>query len=95
MAGGATWPKSKHVDQIRASGLFRFVREVHCHGEGTIDARRLIGLAHSIGGPQALFDGRAPEVDATLATLRATAERELGDRTWPTVTGYTVRLGIK
>ena len=68
---------------------------MQCHGEGTIDARRLIGLAHSIGGPRALFDGRAPEVDATLATLHATAERQLGDRTWPTVTGYTIRLGIK
>jgi hypothetical protein len=68
---------------------------VHCHGQGTIDARGLIGLAHSIGGPLALFDGRAPEVEATLHTLRATAERELGDRRWPAVTGYTIRLGVK
>jgi len=94
-AGAATWPKSQHIDRIRGSGLFRFAREVHCHGEGTIDAERLTGLAHSIGGPLALFDGRAPEVEATLATLRATAQRELGDREWPTVTGYTIRLGVK
>src|SRR2546427_3821565 len=46
-AGATTWPKSEHIDRLRASGLFRFAREVHCHSEGTIDARRLIGLAHS------------------------------------------------
>jgi SAM-dependent methyltransferase len=94
-AGAATWPKSGHIDRIRASGLFRFAREVHCHGEGTIDAGRLIGLAHSIGGPLALFDGRAPEVAATMDTLRETAQRVLGDGEWPTVTGYTIRLGVK
>jgi SAM-dependent methyltransferase len=94
-AGTATWPKPEHIDRIRSSGLFRFAREVHCHGEGTIDAGRLIGLAHSIGGPLALFDGRAPEVSATMDTLRETAQRVLGDRWWPTLTGYTIRLGVK
>lgn len=94
-AGAATWPKSEHIDRIRASGLFRFAREVHCHAEGTIDAGGLIGLAHSIGGPLALFDGRAPDVGATMDTLRETAQRVLGGRRWPTVTGYTIRLGVK
>jgi SAM-dependent methyltransferase len=94
-AGAATWPKSEHIDQIRVTGLFRFAREVHCHGEGTIDVHELIGLAHSIGGPLALFDGRAPEVAATMDALRETAQRELGDLRWPTVTGYTIRLGVK
>jgi SAM-dependent methyltransferase len=94
-AGAATWPKSGHVDQIRGSGHFRHVREVHCHGEGTIDAEGLAGLAESIGGPLGLFDGGAPEVESTLETLRATAERRLGDATWPSVTGYAVRLGIR
>ncbi len=94
-AGAATWPKSGHLAQIRDSGHFRYVREVHCHGSGTIDARQLIGLAHSIGGPIGLFDGRAPEVEATLERLRETATRILGDREWPAITGYTIRLGVR
>jgi hypothetical protein len=93
-AGATTWPKSEHIDRLRASGLFRFAREVHCHGEGTIDAGRLIGLAHSIGGPLALFDGRAPDVTDTMDTLRETAQRVLGKQEWPALTGYTIRLGV-
>ena len=93
-AGAATWPKSGHLEQIRSSGLFAYAREVQCHAERTIDARRLIGMARSIGGPLALFEGRAPEVAATLIALRETAERVLGSDEWPALTGYTIRLGV-
>jgi ubiquinone/menaquinone biosynthesis C-methylase UbiE len=94
-AGAATWPKSRHIVQIRESGHFRHAREMHCHGSGTLDATQLVGLAHSIGGPIALFDGRAPEVATTLEALRETAARVLGDRPWPALTGYTIRLGVR
>ena len=93
-AGGATWPKSGHLEQIHSSGLFGYAREVQCHAEGTIDARRLVGMAHSIGGPLALFDSRATEVATTLEALRETAARVLGSREWPALTGYTIRLGV-
>ena len=93
-AGATTWPKSGHLGQIEQSGHFRHSREVHCHAEDAIDADRLIGLAQSIG-PLGAFDGCAPEVEATLAVLRETAGRALGDREWPALRSYTIRLGVR
>lgn len=92
-AGATTWPKHEHLAQLRASRRFRFTREVRCHADGTIDAAGLVGLAHCIG-PSELFGDRAPEVATTMAELRATADRVLGDRPWPMLVGYTIRLGI-
>jgi SAM-dependent methyltransferase len=94
-AGAVTWPKREHVDRIRASGHFRFAREVVCHGAGEVDARRLIGMAESIGGPRVIFGDQAPEVGETFERLREVAERVLGDRTWPMHVGYRVRIGVR
>ncbi|MDX6544645.1 MAG: hypothetical protein QOG02_419 [Gaiellales bacterium] len=93
-AGATTWPKSGHLGQIEESGHFRYSREVHCHAEDAIDADRLVGLAQSIG-PLALFDGADPEVEATLAALRETADRVLDNRVWPALRSYTIRLGVR
>jgi SAM-dependent methyltransferase len=94
-AGAVTWPKDRHLDQIRASGAFRFARELVCHGAGELDARRVIGLAESIGGPRAIFGDEAPEVAETFERLCATAERVLGDTPSPVLVGYRVRLGVR
>jgi SAM-dependent methyltransferase len=94
-AGAATWPKQRHLDQIRSSGHFRFARELVCHGFDESSAERVVGLAESIGGPRALFDGSAPEVEATFARLRDVARTILGERPWPMVVCYRVRVGVK
>jgi SAM-dependent methyltransferase len=94
-AGAASWPKHRHIDQIRACAAFGFAREVHCHGRGTIDAEQLVGLAQSIGGPIELFGDAAPEVADTLDALARTAREVLADRQAPALTGYTIRLGIR
>ncbi len=94
-AGAATWPKERHLARIGASGHFRFVREVVCHGSDRTDAARVIGLAESVGGPAALFGGEAPEVEETFAQLRDTALRLLGGRELPMVVCYRVRFGVK
>ena len=94
-AGSASWPKQLHLEQIRASGHFRFAREVVCHGCQETDAARLIGLAESLGGPAGLFEGQAPEVTESTRLLAETAHRVLGERTWPMFVCYRVRLGVK
>ena len=93
-AGASTWPKHQHLQRLRESGLFAHTREVHCHADVELDAGHLIGMAYSIGGPVEIFGDGAPEVGDTLAALRATAERVLGDRQRPALIGYTIRLGI-
>lgn len=94
-AGAATWPKERHADQIRASGLFDDVRELGCAGWDEVDAERAIGLAESIGGPRAIFGDQAPEVTATFERLRNTARTVLGDRSAPMLLRYRIRAGIK
>lgn len=94
-AGSKTWPKQRHLEQIRASGHFRFTREIVCHGWQQTDAAKLTGLAESLGGPSELFGGEAPEFDQTFQLLSETAEGVLGERTWPMAVCYRVRLGVK
>ena len=92
-AGASAWPKETHLERIRASGRFRFTRELVCHGVGETGAERLVGLATSIGGPQTLF-GDAPEVTEAFAELEHVARTVLGDRSWPMVICYRIRVGI-
>jgi len=93
-AGASTWPKEQHLKQIRSSGYFRYVREAVCHSCGETDADRLIGLAESIGGPQAIFGDAAPEVTQTFKQLRTLARRTL-QRPHPIVHCYRIRTGSK
>jgi SAM-dependent methyltransferase len=92
-AGSSFWPKSQHADRIRESGLFAFVREVHCHGELVADGRRIIELAHSLGGPSDIFDGQAPELNEAADELAALA-LELLPQPRSMLLGYSIRLGI-
>jgi SAM-dependent methyltransferase len=94
-AGATSWPKELHLDQIQASGRFRYVREVVANGWWETDAERMVGLAESIGGPHELFGDAAPEVGETFDCLRETATRVLGNRTWRALLCYRIRAGIK
>jgi SAM-dependent methyltransferase len=94
-AGSASWPKERHLDEIRASGRFRYAREVVAGGWWETDAERMIGLAESIGGPREMFGDAAPRVAETFEGLRETATNVLGDRTWPALLCYRIRVGIK
>jgi SAM-dependent methyltransferase len=94
-AGAATWPKERHLEEIRASGRFRYARELVAHGWSETDAERLLGLAESIGGPRQIFTDQAPEVRETFDLLRETANRVLGARTWPLLLCCRIRIGIK
>jgi SAM-dependent methyltransferase len=94
-AGASSWPKHEHLAQLRESGKFRHGREIVAHGWWETDADRLIGLAESIGGPREIFGAEAPLVGETMKQLRATARRALGERTWPVMLSYRIRVGIK
>ena len=92
-AGASSWPKDRHLDQIRDSGRFRYARELVTSGRREIDAERMIGLAESIGGPPELSSDL--DVAQAFERLRETANRVLGDRTWTQLLCYRMRIGIK
>jgi len=86
-AGATSWPKDRHLEEIRASGRFRYTRELVAHGWRETDADGVTGLAESIGA----FRHHQPE----QLQLRETAGRVLGDRVWPQLLSYRIRVGIK
>lgn len=94
-AGARTWPKERHVDEIRKSGRFRYARELVAHGWWETDADRMIGLAESLGGPREIFNAQAPEVDETFERFRRTARSALEDETRPVLLCLRLRVGIK
>jgi SAM-dependent methyltransferase len=94
-AGSARWPKDRHLDQIRASGRFRYAREIVANGWWRTSAERLIGLAESIGGPREMFGDAAPDVGETFERLRETATRVLGEQEWRVLLCYRIRFGVR
>jgi hypothetical protein len=80
---------------MRASGRFRFCREVLLHSVEEGDADRVVGFARSLGMPVADGEDRELERDLDVDALEQVARRILGDRIVPFHFGYRVRLGVK
>jgi hypothetical protein len=78
---------------MRASGRFRFCREVLLHSVEDGDAGRVAGLARSLGLP-AVTESMELERRLRIEELESVANDVLGDRTVPFVFGYWVRLGV-
>ncbi len=89
------WPKATHLERIRESGQFRFVKEIVLHHVASGDADRLVGLALSLGAVVSLMRRGVSEAEMGLDTLRAAAEASLGDEPVPWYFSYRVRLGVK
>jgi SAM-dependent methyltransferase len=91
--GADRWAKHEHLDRMRASGRFRFCREVLLHSVEDGSVERVSGLARSLGLPVAT---EKAEFDRELRIdeLESVAKRVLGDRTVPFVFGYRVRVGV-
>jgi SAM-dependent methyltransferase len=92
--GADRWQKHEHLDRMRASGHFRFCREVLLHSVEDGDAERIVGFARSLGMPVA--DGHDAELerDLDIDELERVARHLLGDRVVPFHFGYRVRIGV-
>jgi SAM-dependent methyltransferase len=88
------WPKHEHLGWMRASGHFRYTREVVLHSVEPGNAERLVGLALSQGHVATPLKHGLSEDELGLAELRAVAARTLGDEPRPWYFSYRVRLGI-
>lgn len=93
--GADLWSKDGHLERIRASGRFRYSRELVLQSVEEGNAERIEGFARSLGLPVA--DGEDAELERELryGELREVAERALGDRVVPLRFGYRVRIGIR
>jgi hypothetical protein len=89
------WDKDGHLSRIRDSGWFPFSRElVFAHTEdGSAD--RLLALALSQGGGQALIRTAPQAVLPQLEAFEKAVRAALGDRPCPMTFSYRLRLGIR
>jgi SAM-dependent methyltransferase len=93
--GAESWPKGEHLGRMRASGRFRFCREIVLHSTEDGDATMVGGFARSIGLPVADGSDAGLEAELRLDELEAVARRVLGGRKVPFVFGYRVRVGVR
>lgn len=94
LGGQPRHTKDMHLDRIRESGHFRYVREVVLHSRERGSAERIVGMALSVGPMTVLKEG-VSEADVALAALREAATRVLGEREVEIFLGYRVRLGVR
>ena len=93
--GSPVYRKSEHLDRIRASGHFRYARELVLHARERGSAARIVGMALSLGPLTVLLNEGVTEEEVGLAGLREVADRALGNREVDVFLGYRVRLGVK
>ncbi len=93
--GQMRYSKEGHLEQIRASGHFRFVREIVLHSRERGSAERIVGMALSLGPMTVLLKEGVTEEEIGLAALREVSARVLGDREVEMFLGYRVRLGVR
>jgi SAM-dependent methyltransferase len=93
--GSDRWAKEKHLERMRASGCFRFCRELVLHSVETGGAESIGGFARSIGLPVADLTDEVLEDDLQIDELERVAQDVLGERTVPVLFGYRVRIGLK
>ena len=89
------YAKEGHLERIKASGHFRYAREIVFHSRDRADAERIVGMALSLGPLTVLLKDGKSEDELGLTALRETAERTLGDGEEEIYLGYRVRLGVR
>jgi SAM-dependent methyltransferase len=89
------WSKSGHLDRMRESGCFRYVRECLLHHEDEGDAERIVGLLLSQGSVQSLLKLGISETDLGIDRVRQIAARAFGAAPSHWFWSTRVRIGIK
>ena len=87
--------KDRHLDRIRASGNFRYAREVLLHSRERGTAERIVGMAFSLGPLTVLLNEGVSEDEVGLARLREASARALGDHEVQMFLCYRARLGVR
>ena len=63
------WPKSGHLDQMRASGVFKATIELCFHQRTSGDAKKLLALARSQGGLATALKAGEPAAEKATASF--------------------------
>jgi SAM-dependent methyltransferase len=95
LGGQPRQTKDGHLERIRESGHFRYAREAVLHSRERGSAKRIVGMALSLGPLSVMLSDGMSEEEVGLAALREAADRALGEREVEMFLGYRVRLGVR
>jgi ubiquinone/menaquinone biosynthesis C-methylase UbiE len=89
------WPKEGHIERIRDSNLFRYVKEIVIHHVERGNDERLVGMALSQGGVASLLKKGLSDGDIGLDQFRRVAKRTLGNKPITWYFSYRIRMGVR
>jgi SAM-dependent methyltransferase len=89
------WDKDGHLERMRASAQFRYVREVGFLHQSAGDVQRLLNTQRAIGGVHRLLVRRAPEVVEALDELRRALYEAAGEKQMTFHLCYRLWLGVR
>jgi SAM-dependent methyltransferase len=93
-AGAKSWPKHEHLAHMRASGRFRYIKEVLVHHVEMGNADRFIGLALTNYARNLLQRGLGEE-EVDVESFKSAVRNVLSIEPVPFYLSYRVRLGVK
>lgn len=89
------WDKSKHLENLKKSGKFRYVREVLFSQITETDADRFLDLALSQGDLQSLLEAGVGEAQVYYQAFEEKVRQAMGNRHYPLRFCYRMRLAVK
>ncbi|MDR1002241.1 MAG: class I SAM-dependent methyltransferase [Oscillospiraceae bacterium] len=91
----SAYPKERHLQNMKDSGYFGYVRELVFHNEESCTATRYIALAESQGGLQAVRKSNPKAIENEWEEFVVAANKAFGDEEQTIFFGYRMRLGVK
>lgn len=89
------WSKAGHLERIRASGHFRFTRELLLHHREEGDASRFFDLIMTNGYNFHIRQGLVTAEELKVDELREATNHYIGSESVPFYFSYRVRIGIE
>lgn len=89
------WDKSKHLENLKQSGKFRYAREVLFSQTEETDVERFLGLALSQGDLQNLLESGVEEAQALYDVFEEKVRAAMGEKRVPIRFCYRMRLAVK
>jgi len=88
------WDKAQHLERMRQSGCFRYVREILVHHIDEGNAERHVGLLRSQGGVMDLLKAGRSSAALGIDALECVSRSELGETAGPWYWSARIRLGV-
>lgn len=89
------WNKDNHLSNIKNSGHFRYVREIVFSNSENCNAQRLISIALSQGGLQAIIKANIDEINPLLISFKQRIIDIFGSSEFKIDFCYRMRIGVK